>query len=437
MYRTNFLASMLALLLAPTLQAAGLVDVYQDAVQQDAQLAVEKARLEQARSQISQANAAILPTITAGGSWNRSKPEDGDATTTTGLSLEARQVLFSGEAWYGRSAANQSFVAAEAQYRDAEQELLLRTSEAYFAVLSAEDNLRTLQAEERAIQRQLEQVREQHEVGLIAITDVLEAQAAYDSVKAARIGAEGALMISYEDLEQITGERYDRIATLDAEMPVTQPEPNDRQAWTALALENSQALRQAEARLSAAEENLKSRRAGHWPSVEAYANYSDVLSADPEIGPQGRPLESSTTEFGLRANIEIYGGGRTSAEVREGSYALEEARYSGDLARRQILQQTRSLFTQVNTNVLTVQARQQAIRSAESALEATRSGYEVGTRNIVDVLNAERALWSAQRDYDAARYDYVVNQLRLLRAAGQLKETDLRELNHWLVSIEN
>jgi|AntRauTorckE6833_2_1112554.scaffolds.fasta_scaffold00782_10 outer membrane protein len=437
MYRTNFLASMLALLLAPTLQAASLVDVYQDAVQQDAQLAVEKARLEQARAQISQANAAILPTITAGGSWNRSKPENSDATTTTGLSLEARQVLFSGEAWYGRSAANQSFVAAEAQYRDAEQELLLRTSEAYFAVLSAEDNLRTLQAEERAIQRQLEQVREQHEVGLIAITDVLEAQAAYDSVKAARIGAEGALMISYEDLEQITGERYDGIAALDAKMPVIQPEPNDRQAWTALALENSQALRQAEARLSAAEENLKSRRAGHWPSVEAYASYSDVLSADPEVSAQGRPLEASTTEFGLRANIEIYGGGRTSAEVREGSYALEEARYSGDLARRQILQQTRSLFTQVNTNVLTVQARQQAIRSAESALEATRSGYEVGTRNIVDVLNAERALWSAQRDYDAARYDYVVNQLRLLRAAGQLEETDLRELNRWLVSVEN
>ena len=437
MYRTILLASMLALLSAPTLQAANLMQVYQDAVMQDAELAVERTRLEQARAQIRQADSAILPSITAAGNWNQRRPEEGETSTTTSWRVEAEQVLFSGEAWFGRTAAQKSFQAAEARYRDAEEELLLRVSEAYFSVLRAEDNLRTLQAEERAIGRQLDQVREQHEVGLIAITDVLEAQAAYDSVKAARIGAEGALMISYEDLEQITNNRYDQVATLDTEMPVSEPTPSDRQAWVDEALANSLALRQAKAQLGAAEESLKSRRAGHWPTVAAYGSYSDVLSADPEFGPQGSNLEQSTTEFGVRASIEIYGGGRTSAQVRESSYALEEAQYSGELARRQILQQTRSLFTLVNTDVLTVQARQQAIRSAESALEATRSGYEVGTRNIVDVLNAERALWSAQRDYDAARYDYVVNQLRLQRAAGKLSEADLRELNRWLVAAES
>lgn len=438
MYRTILLASLLALLSAPTLQAANLMQVYQDAVTQDAELAVERARLEQARAQIRQADSAILPSVTASGSWNQRRPEEGDTTTTTSWRVEAEQVLFSGEAWFGRSAAQKSFQAAEARYQDAEQELLLRVSEAYFSVLRAEDNLRTLQAEERAIGRQLDQVREQHEVGLIAITDVLEAQAAYDSVRAARIGAEGALMISYEDLEQITDQRYDRVATLDTEMPITEPVPSERQAWVDEALANSLALRQAQAQLGAAEENLKSRRAGHWPTVAAYGSYSDVLAADPDFDPQQqRSLEQYTTEFGVRASIELYGGGRTSAQVREGSYALEEAQYSGELARRQILQQTRSLFTLVNTDVLTVQARQQAIRSAESALEATRSGYEVGTRNIVDVLNAERALWSAQRDYDAARYDYVVNQLRLQRAAGKLSEADLRELNRWLVAVES
>lgn len=432
MYRTILLGALLALSAAPTLQAADLMQVYQDAVMQDAELAVERARRDQARTQLPQATAALLPSITASGRWNETRPEEGSSRNSTSWQLEAEQVLFSGQAWFQRSAAEKNLQAAEARYQDAEQELLLRVSEAYFAVLRAEDNLRTLQAEERAIGRQLDQVREQHEVGLIAITDVLEAQAAFDSVKAARIGSEGALMVSYEDLEQITNQSYEQVATLDAEMPIQAPQPADRQTWVDEALRRSLVLRQAEAQLQAAEENLKTRRAGHWPSIAAYGSYTDVVSADPAIDQTGRSIEQSTTEFGLRASIEVYGGGLTSAQVREGSFALEEAQHAGELARRQILQQTRSLFTLVNTDVLTVQARQQAIRSAESALEATRSGYEVGTRNIVDVLNAERALWSAKRDYDAARYDYVVNHLRLKRAAGQLAEQDLLKLNAWL-----
>lgn len=435
MYRTIFLAAVLALLSAPTLQAANLIQVYRDAVMQDAELAVEKARREQARAQLPQATAALLPSVTASGRWNETRPEEGSSRNSTSWQLEAEQVLFSGQAWFRRSAAQKTLQAAEARYQDAEQELLLRVSEAYFAVLRAEDNLRTLQAEERAIGRQLDQVREQHEVGLIAITDVLEAQAAFDSVKAARIGSEGALLVSYEDLEQITNQSYQQVATLDASMPITAPSPSDRQAWVDQALRASLALRQAEAQLSAAEEGLKINRAGHWPTVAAYGSYSDVVSADPSIDQSGSPREQSTTEFGIRASIEVYGGGLTSAQVREGSFALEEAQHAGEQVRRQILQQTRSLFTLVNTDVLTVQARAQAIRSAESALEATRSGYEVGTRNIVDVLNAERALWSAKRDYDAARYDYVVNQLRLKRVAGQLSEQDLLELNNWLENV--
>lgn len=430
MFRKFLLATALAVPLTTLAHAADLLQVYEDAVLQDAELAVEKTRLEQARAQIRQADSAILPSLTASGDWQRRDPDGGESESNLALTLEARQVLFSGEAWYGRTSAQKQFLAAEARFRDVEQELLLRVSEAYFGVLRAEDNLSTLLAEERAIGRQLEQVKEQHEVGLIAITDVLEAQAAFDSVKAARIGAEGALMISYEDLEQITDQRYDRVASLSAELPVTSPVPEDRQAWVEQAMAHSHALLQAQAQLRAAEENLKSRRAGHWPTVSAYGSFTD----NSEVA-SNRP--DSITVLGVRAEIELYGGGRTSAQIRESSYQLEEAQFSSELARRQILQQTRSLYTLVNTDVLTVQARQQAIRSAESALEATRSGYEVGTRNIVDVLNAERALWSAKRDYEAARYDYVVNQLRLKRVAGLLNEQDLRDLNSWLEATES
>lgn len=435
MYRKTLLASALALFLAPTLHAAGLLEVYHDAVKQDAELAVEKARLETSRAQTRQAASYLLPQVNASGTFSRVDIEDApEKMNNTNFTLSAQQTLLNGEAWYGKSAANAAFNAAEAGYSDVEQNLLLRVAEAYFNVLRAEDNLRSSEAEEQAIKRQLDQAQEQYDVGLISITNVLEARAAYDGARAARIGTEAALLISYEDLEQITGTRYDDIDALSKKLPIIAPVPNNRQAWVDQALTSSLILQAAKAGLAASEEGLKAKRSKHMPTLGLFAEYSKDSDTP---NPYTRKSGYDQTVMGIKANIEIYGGGLSSASIREGSAMLDEARSNEELAKRQVVQQTRSLFTQVNTDVLVVQARELAIESSESALEATRTGYEVGTRNIVDVLNAERALWGARRDYDAARYNYVINQLRLKRVAGSLVEKDLQELNSWLVKVQN
>lgn len=427
MCRKKFLASALALWFSSGLQAASLFQVYEDALQQDAELAVERAQLSQARAQLSQANSNLLPQVNLTGTYSQTDQDNlNDKINNLNINLSASQPLFHAGAWYGKKAANAQFDAAEQRYRDSEQGLLLRVAEAYFSVLSAEDSLRSSLAEEEAIKRQLDQAQEQYDVGLISVTGVLEARAAYDSARAARIGAEGAMMISYENLEQITGQRYETLNLLNPQLPVTAPEPNDRQAWVDQALQASLALQQARAGVVASEEVMRAQRAGHFPVLSLFGEHSRNSNDDLAYETQ--------TVIGLRGTLEIYGGGRTSAQVRESSAAMEAAQSSEELARRQVLQQTRSLFTQVNTDVLTVQAHSLAIQSAESALQATRTGYEVGTRNIVDVLNAERTLWAARRDYDASRYNYVVNQLRLKRAAGVLTEDDLRELSRWLVA---
>ncbi len=242
-------------------------------------------------------------------------------------------------------------------------------------------------------------------------------------------------MISYEELEQITGRRYDNLDSLSLQLPIAAPQPNDRQAWVNQALNSSLALKFAEANLEASRKSLSASRSKHLPTVAIFGSYSkDSDKFGGAVG-AGSVVDGDTaTTFGIRAELEIYGGGRSQASIRQGTYQLEAAKSGQDLAKRQVVQQTRSLFTQVNTDVLAVQARDQAIKSAESALEATRTGYEVGTRNIVDVLNAERVLWAAKRDYDSARYGYVINQLSLKRVAGSLHLQDLQELNNWLTT---
>lgn len=429
--RPKFLAAALTLAFSPSLLAANLIEVYQDAVQQDAELAVEKAKLAQVAAQTSQATSNLLPQINASATYSSTDIEDApDKVNNLNLGLEASQVLFSGQAWYGSSAAKEGYKAAEANYKDAEQNLLLRTSQAYFDVLLAEANLSSAQAEEEAIKRQLDQAQEQYDVGLIPITNVLEARAAYDGSRANRLAREANVLVSYENLEQITGKRYEKLHHLSPNLPVTKPSPDNRQAWVDTALANSLALQAANANLKAAEKSLTAKRSNHLPEVALFGQYSkDSDARNPVTQAEGYDM----TVFGIRANLELYGGGRSQAGIREGTASLEAAKSGQDLARRQVLQQTRSLFTQVNTDVLSIQARKLAIESAESALEATRTGYEVGTRNIVDVLNAERALWAAKRDYDAARFGYVINQLSLKRVAGTLQQQDLAELNNWLI----
>src|SRR5690554_3911589 len=367
MYRKTLLASALAFFLSPALHAAGLLEVYQDAVKQDAELAVERARLEKSRAQSSQATSYLLPQVTASGTFSKVDIEDAPEMDNTNFTISAYQSLINGEAWFGRNAAKAAFNAAEASYSDAEQNLLLRVAEAYFNVLRAEDNLRSSEAEEQAIKRQLDQAQEQYDVGLISITNVLEARAAYDGARAARIGTEAALMISYEDLEQITGTRYKQIDALNKELPITAPVPNDRQAWVDQALTASLILQAAEAGLKASEQSLKSKRSKHLPTVGLFAEYSK----DSDIPNQYTKKPGyDQTVIGVRAELEIYGGVLSSASLREGSAALDEAKSNEELAKRQVLQQTRSLFTQVSTDVLVVQARKLAIQSAESALEA-------------------------------------------------------------------
>ncbi|SEI52780.1 outer membrane protein [Allopseudospirillum japonicum] len=408
--------------------AADLLNIYQDALTADTELAKVLAQYQQQEARQDQAESGLKPQVSATANVSRqhTSPSSQEDYTSHTLGLSASQVVYQGSLYAQVDAAQAQVKASQAQYEQAQQELMLRSAQAYFAVLRAQDALRTAQAQETAIKRQLDQAKQQFEVGLIAITGVHEAQAAYDQARANRLGAEGQLRVTQDALEQLTGQSYAALDVLKDDIPIQAPEPNQRQHWEERALAHNLSLVSAAYGVEAAQANIKAQQAQHYPSLSFYAEHQRTDNA------QGMEIDRNSTVYGVRANVDVYAGGRTQAQVRESRYALEEAQAQQESARRSVLQNARSLFTLVNTDVLTVQARKLAIRSNQSALEATRTGYEVGTRNIVDVLNAERNLYAAQRDYDQARYDYVINMLQLKFAAGVLTQEDLATLNQWL-----
>ena len=443
-FRPLLLAVLTSSFILPA-QAADLVTIARDALQNDATLAAARAQLLAAEAGTDVERGALLPQVNTdasvsntriysrqlfnfgGNSIGASSFGTDNNYSSTRLNLDASQALFDATSSARLNRARRQLDQQTLSLEVTRQQLLFDVSEAYFEILRAYDILEARRAQEAAIGRQFEQARERFNVGLIAITEVHEAEASFDLARAQRIAAESAMQVNFEALEQLTGRRYASIEGLAGELLIDVPKLRERGAWVALAMDNSPQVLLADAGVEVAHSEVELSRAERLPLLEAFANYQYFESdQDQLIG------NDSNSQLGLRASMPLYTGGTTSAQIRQSTYSLEASQYDFEAQRRDTTQQVRSLYTQVVNDVTTVAARRQAIVSNRSALEATRSGYEVGTRNIVDVLNAEQSLYNAIANYAEARYDYVVNLLSLRQQAGLLDVEAIEEVNAWL-----
>ncbi len=446
-------------LLSITLTSAGfahsadLEEIFRQALSNDPILNAAQATYLAGREVKTQSRAALLPQLSAVGSYGRSEDEtatiivEGSNTNAAtesessswGASLN--QAVFNLPAWYQFKRGSALSEAAKAQFTAAQQSMIVRVAEDYFNALRAADNLETRRAEQRAIGRQLEQTQERYDVGLIAITDVHEAQAAFDDARVNTLEAESALVIAFEQFEVLTGSRYEVLAGLASNFSADAP-TETAEAWVNFALANNPELQSAALLRDAARAGASAGRAGHLPSVSMSLSYNDGKTDrdyqqinrinDALLSAIDSQLDNETTTLAVSVSMPLFTSGLVSSQRRQS--VQESVRSSEDytLARRNTVKNARSSFQLVTTNAARVSARRQAVVSAQSALDATQAGYEVGTRNIVDVLFAQRTLFQAQRNFANARYDYILSHLRLKQVAGQLSPDDIYQLNSWL-----
>lgn len=411
-----------------------LAQIFDLASSNDPEIRAAEAQLR-ANSQSRTINrAALLPQIGADVQYRESEttsddPRGNSDSSTKTYSASLSQVLFDLPSWYNYKQGDAIADQAEKDYLLAKQDLIVRTTTAYLDVLRSIDSLATVKSEEKAIGSQLDQTQQRFDVGLIAVTDVHEAQAAYDDVLARLVQAQGDLGIAFEGLSVLTGQSHSSIAPLSNAFPVINPQPADPENWVEIALANNYSLASSELGRDAARYNSKSSTLEHLPSLSLGLNYSD---SRPDGDIDDFTFDRDTKTITLNLDIPIFTGGRTSAQRRQAYYQYVQAEEGLNNTRRSLIQTTRNLYLSATTDVSTVNARKQAITSSESALEATRAGYDVGTRNLVDVLDAERALYAAQLNYFNARYDYILNMLNLQLAAGTLSTEDLMYYNQYL-----
>ncbi|MBK8067814.1 MAG: TolC family outer membrane protein [Rhodanobacteraceae bacterium] len=326
--------------------------------------------------------------------------------------------------------AGQSRFAAS--YDAALDNLIVRVATAYFGALTATTNLEAVQAEETAVKRQLEQAEQRFEVGLSAITDVHEARARYDGARAAAIQAQNQLDDAYEGLAELTGKPVGEVRPLAEDIKLNRPAPDDSEEWVQTAEAESPALAIRRFELEQAEQSVETAKAGHLPTLGASYGWTNNASwGSSTLNGETQPGDSDFRDhgFGISLNVPIFEGLATQSSVRQQTFNRDAAQDQYEQEQRAVVRATRNAFRAVAAGISEVEARKQALVSAQSALDATQAGFEVGTRTIVDVLFSQQVLFQAQRDYARARHDYLLNSLRLKQAAGTITVADLQAVN--------
>jgi len=420
-------------------QAADLMAIYRLAQGSDAQYASARASWSAGQERLPQGLAGLLPSATVTASTQQNdrdfRPRDGTAGTdsrfnSNSVGVSVTQPLYRPQNFAVYQQAKSQVSQADFVFAQASQDLILRVAQAYFDVLLAQDTIAFVKSQLTAIGQQLEQAKRNFEVGTATITDSNEAQSRYDLTRAAEVAAINELEVRKRFLELIIGRPTPGLSPLGKTFALRSPEPNNPTRWVENAVENNLQVRVSRASLDFAKQEVERNRAGHKPTLDAFATYTDAGSGIGTVGVAG--TDTTTRVIGLQFALPIYQGGLTSSRVREAIANEEKSRQDLENSRRTAELTARQTFLGVTSGVAQVRALEAALVSSQSSLDSTRLGQEVGVRTQIDVLNAQQQLSQTRRDLAQAKYNYILALLRLRAATGELTEQDLTQVNAWL-----
>ncbi|RZJ22591.1 MAG: RND transporter [Acinetobacter sp.] len=432
-----------ALLFSPWSQALDLVEAYQRAKNSDPNWQANLLQYEADQLNLGIAKGNLLPTVTISGNVARKSQQASDtsipgfpsdaftssSSTTRQIAITARQPIFRWDAWEGLKQVKTSVSLSEITLQLQRQEHILNVSESYFNVLRQQSLTVANLQEEKALFEQLNVMNAKLKEGLVAKSDVSEANAQYESARANRIATHVQLVLAQEQLSQLIGPYQESLAVLRDDFQFQKPYPADLDAWTALALSQNLSVQQARIQQHYAEDQKRVEKAALYPQIEAVGTYGYIKQT-----PQN--VVSSDGQFdqvGVEMNWNVYTGGRTQKSIQKAAVNVKKSETQLDAVIRKANTDVKKSYMQVETDQAKLQARKAAMDSSEVVSQASKAQYQEGLKTMVDVLLAQRNAFSAKQDYLNAKYDYLINVLRLKASVGKLTEKDLEEMNAWLI----
>ena len=443
LFRTLPLTASVALAFASGAQAQSLVEMYDAARGYDAGFISAKAQFEANLARANQALGGILPNIALSASVSRTKFQvrpDGTQTLSqdrlygTGSgAVTLIQPIYRPAAWAAYRQGGYLLQQAAAQYEAAEQDLLVRVSQAYFDVLTSEDSLALVQAQKQAVGEQLASAKRNFEVGTATITGVRDAQARFDLANAQEIAGENDLRIKRLALDLAVGLSNAKPKRLANNTKLITPPSEDVNTWVTQSETTSPAVRQAQLGLDIASQEVNKATAGHKPTIDAQVSYAGTRNVDGTAATVTGSNHVFNPSAAVVLNVPLFAGFSTMYRVKETVALEDKARSDYENARRATAQATRAAYFGLVAGLSQVKAYEAAEASSQSALDANKLGYSVGVNINIDVLNSQSQLYQTKRDLAKARYDVLVTNLKLRQAAGTLTPADLQPINDLLV----
>jgi outer membrane protein len=420
-------------------QPLKLMDVYQQALAHDATLASALSTNRAAQEIIEQGKALYRPTVNFNAETNALKSSFHYLSTSSTdrsqfenyrYGVDARQPIFRQQNLIQIDQATTQVSIADKQLNVAQQALMLRTTQAYFDVLMAQDRIDLIVAQKTAIASQLAQAQANFDLGSATITDANEAQARYDLTLAQEIAALNEFDIAKHAVQAITGQLPQRLANVKLQLKANEMGLS-MATWQELALLNNLNIQIQQDTAKLADQEIARNQAGHLPTLDAVASYTNSY-ANGTISRFGAGNELQVGSIGLQLQIPLYEGGAVSSRVRQAQLNKQRAQDDLTAVRRQTELDTQRAYLNLSSSIAQLKALDQAVISSQSQLDATQLGYQVGVRTSVDVLNAQQQFFSAKRDVAQARYNYLINIIRLKAAAGVVAAADLVDINQQL-----
>src|SRR2546423_7272452 len=423
-------------------RAADLLQIYRDALANDATYASARATRDAGLESLPQGLAPILPTVNATAftqdnrnniSFRGAAPDSQRQANSNGFTVTFTQPLFNWQNIQAYKEAGFKAAQAEATFGQATQDLIVRVAQAYFDVLASQDSLAFIKGQRGATSEQLAQAKRNFEVGTATIPDTHEAQARFDLATSQEIAAQSDLEIKKRTLQQIVGKFPERLEPLKPNIELNPPKPNSMEDWATAAASQGYPVRAQEATLEIAVREIERTRAGHLPTlniVGSTGSSSSSISTSTSIN--NNASDATSSAISLQLAIPLYAGGNVSSLVRQAVANREKAQQDLEGARRTAALSARQSYVGVTNGMAQVKALEAALVSSRSALDSNKLGYEVGGRINIDVLNAQQQAFSPLPDLSRARYDTILNGLRLKAASGTLGEADVGEVNRLL-----
>jgi len=423
-------------LITTPVYSENLLQVYQHAKANDAQLKISEAGFLAALEAKPQVISGLKPQVavransTYGLNYTSRalSKDDGSAFFNLGYDLTLSKSLINKQLDAQIEQVDASILQSKATLESDRQDLIIRVGEAYFEYLNAKETLEFRKSETVAIGKQLNQAKAFFEAGRSAITDVKEAQARFDLANAQISVANQQIDVANENLRAITTRYYKNLQGASDKIPLLIPAPNNIESWAKVAVANSKSLIAAKYGVDIAQSNVDIQRAARKPVVNIIAAHGTSST----FGDDTVDRDSIDGSIGLQLSMPILDGGNISSRVRQSRLQLQQARQQLELQKRLAVQQSRAAYLTIVSGLAQVKALRQALNSTQAASDATQAGFEAGTRTAIDVLVSLRETFSARRDYSTARYAFLLNTLRLKQAVGTLTESDLAAVSKLL-----